>query len=199
VPVPIGLLSYGSVPARKTVPSWRDEPRERTRKTTSWPLLRLDSILAKSSSLFTGCLFTSRIMSPRPRFTSFREKPGFHVLNNHAFAGRQSRGDRPFPESPANGYAELALFGSALIRRSPVRPQVVRQTVWRDPQWSPGLLRFAVAQETQIRFRSWFSRGNVAHQFGTFHHLLAVNGRNGVAHFQSRLISRAYPPRRWIP
>jgi hypothetical protein len=36
VPVPIGpIFSYGSVPAKKIVPSWRNEPRDRTRKTTS--------------------------------------------------------------------------------------------------------------------------------------------------------------------
>ena len=34
---------YGSVPARKAVPSCRVEPRCRTRNTTSWPLFMLDS------------------------------------------------------------------------------------------------------------------------------------------------------------
>src|SRR4029077_3169912 len=58
--------SYGSVPGTKMVPSSREVPRCRTRNTTSCPLFMLDSTLANSSSLFTGCLFTSRMMSPRP-------------------------------------------------------------------------------------------------------------------------------------
>src|SRR5208283_1289064 len=75
---PLGLGSgYGSVPARKTVPSCRVDPRGRTRNTTSCPLFRLDSTLANSSSLFTACLFTSRTTSPRFRLMSSANDPVF--------------------------------------------------------------------------------------------------------------------------
>src|ERR1700692_3015710 len=84
-PVPPGLVqSYGSVPARKIVPSCVLAPRGRTRKTTSCPLFKDVSIFAKSSGLFTCCLLTSSTTSPRfnprssanePCFTSWTTTP----------------------------------------------------------------------------------------------------------------------------
>src|SRR5260370_38418414 len=58
------LPGYGSVPARKIVPSWALAPRGRTRNTTSCPLVSDDSILLKSSGGFTACLCTPMTTSP---------------------------------------------------------------------------------------------------------------------------------------
>src|SRR2546430_2187138 len=68
---------YGRVPARKIVPSWRPAPRCRTRKTTSCPLFNVETTFENSSSPFTGCLLTSRTMSPRCNPTSSAKDPGF--------------------------------------------------------------------------------------------------------------------------
>src|ERR1700688_2720169 len=77
-PVPPGLVGgYGSVPARKMVPSCALAPRGRTRNTTSCPLFIDDSIFEKSSGLLTGCLFTSRTTSPRFKPRSSANDPCF--------------------------------------------------------------------------------------------------------------------------
>jgi len=91
----IALISYGSVPARNTVPSCALEPRCRTRNTTSCPLFSDDSIFVKSSGLLTGCLFTSSTTSPRFNPTSSANAPCFHVGHHHALAGRNAPADPP--------------------------------------------------------------------------------------------------------
>ena len=70
---------------------------------------------AKSSSLFTGCLFTSRMMSPRPRFTSSANEPGFTSCTITPLPGGHIETVGHLRRHLANGHSELALLGSALV------------------------------------------------------------------------------------
>src|ERR1051326_1262170 len=71
-----GETNYGSVPEMNVFPPLGPRPA-RTRNTTSCPLLSWDVAFRKSSSLFTGCLLTFRMIMPACSWISSPTESGF--------------------------------------------------------------------------------------------------------------------------
>src|SRR5260370_16814384 len=83
--------TYGIVPPKKVVAPLASR-RPCIRNTTSSPLFKPETILRKSSSLFTGLRLTSKITSPwvRPTSSSANE-PGFTSCTTTPFPGGTPR------------------------------------------------------------------------------------------------------------
>ena len=172
------------------MPSCRVEPRDRTRNTTSWPLFRLDSTLAKSSSLFTGCLLTSRMMSPRPdsrlRQTSPASRPARSRLSPPA-----CRDGPPSPASPCERSHQTCSAWACSRRHWPARRRVrAAKSLERSAIVTAVSCSLAVTQEAQIHLRSRLCGRRYRRPDRPLAHLLAINARDGVADFQPCLVRR---------
>src|SRR5258708_30700428 len=118
----------------------------------------------------------------------FGERTALDILHNHAFTRRNVEPVRHLRSQLTHRDAELVLLGCALVVATLVIIQPGRKQFSAIGDRYRRVLLFSIAHEAEFYLRPGFARSYVRHQLISFADLLAVHGRDGVAHLQSRLI-----------
>src|ERR1019366_2139371 len=103
-------FGYGSVPARKMVPSCFDEPRERTRNNMPSALYARLATCANFLSIYPRSFHFQNNVAASQVYV-FRKSAGLHVLHDDAFSGRHIETVGHFRCQLSNHHTEFTLLG----------------------------------------------------------------------------------------
>ena len=176
------IISYGSVPARKIVPSCRPAPRGRTRNTTSCPLFSPPSTLVKSSGLLTGTLLISSTMSPRFKPMSSANDPGLYFLHCYALARWNIQPVGQFRRYGAHRCSSLLSFGVSSASDCSSSPSRDAKSFERSRNRHARFVLLGIAHVPDLCFRSRLAARNFSDQFVARFCFLAIDRDDRVAY-----------------
>jgi len=166
-------------------------PRGLTRKTTSWPLFRADSMRWNSSSLLTGLLVNFEDKVSAVNAYVFSKRPRLHFLDDYAFAGGNVHAFGQFGGDGLYCHAKFAFGGWASSPLSSSSPRRAAKSLERSAivtEVSEGLpLRMKPSLVLLPGLRLAIS----ATSSSPVATLFAVDGNDGVADFEASLLGRA--------
>src|SRR5229473_4581203 len=121
----------------------------------------------------------------------FGERTGLYVLHDHAFPCGYVEAIGDFWSQGANRYPEFAFFGFLRVAIFFVFAQSGSEEFGAVGDGDGGVLFLTAANERQLGLAAGLAVGNVGDQVVAIFDFAAVNGGDGVTHFEANLISRA--------
>src|SRR6202034_2239609 len=118
----------------------------------------------------------------------FGERTRFYILHNDSLARFHIEPVGHFGGHLANGESELALLGSVVVFTVLVITQASREELGAVRSGDGGFLRLAIANEAELNLRPRLTRGDLVDEISALDDFVAVDGGDGVADFQARLI-----------